>query len=141
MEIDRALHDKLVAHALAEQPNECCGIVAAKDGVATAVHHVTNVHNYPSAGYVMDGAEVIRLLSEIEDAGGELGAIYHSHPRTKPEPSQTDINLALAPDTKQPLWPGTLYIIIGFPDADKGAQVRTFQIDADGVEEVALSVV
>ena len=39
--------------------------------------------------------EQFRIQTAIEDAGHELGAIYHSHTRTAPMPSQTDINLAL----------------------------------------------
>ena len=35
----------------------------------------------------------------------EVGAIYHSHTRTEPVPSQTDINLAFYPEAT--------YIIVG----------------------------
>jgi [CysO sulfur-carrier protein]-S-L-cysteine hydrolase len=140
MNIARALYDEMVAHAIESQPNECCGMVATKDGAATRVYRVTNDYRHPPTGYVMNPKEVIGLLSEIEDQGWEFGATYHSHPRTAPKPSQTDINLALMPGTKAPLWPGTLYIIIGFPTRTQDAEVRAFQIDADGVEEVALSV-
>jgi [CysO sulfur-carrier protein]-S-L-cysteine hydrolase len=140
MNVDSALYDEMIAHAIESQPNECCGMVASKDGVAMRVYRVTNDYRHPPTGYVMNPKEVIGLLSEIEDQGWEFGATYHSHPRTAPQPSQTDINLALMPDTKAPLWPGTLYIIIGFPTRTQDAEVRAFQIDADGVEEVALSV-
>ena len=44
---------------------------------------------------MIDGAEQYRIQMEIEDAGLELGAIYHSHTRSEPYPSQTDINLAV----------------------------------------------
>ena len=44
-------------------------------------------------------------MTEIEDDGLELGAIYHSHTRSDPVPSQTDINLAFYPDS--------LYVIVG----------------------------
>jgi proteasome lid subunit RPN8/RPN11 len=137
MKIDRALYDELVAHALEEAPNECCGLVAAKDGVATRVYHATNIHASPLR-YEIDGLEIIHIHQEIEALGWELGAIYHSHTRSAPYPSQTDINLALVPDSRQPLWPGTIYIIIGVAAADP--QVKAYRIDAAGVEEVALSV-
>jgi proteasome lid subunit RPN8/RPN11 len=79
-----------------------------------------------------------RLLSEIEDAGWELGAIYHSHTRSAPYPSQTDINIAVPPELGEPLWPGTIYVILGVAGTDP--DVRGFRIDGDGVAEVALSV-
>ena len=57
--------------------------------------------------YEMDGMEQYRIQTAIEDAGHELGAIYHSHTRTAPFPSQTDINLAFYPEA--------LYVIVGSP--------------------------
>ena len=39
-------------------------------------------------------------MTAIEDRGDELGAIYHSHTRSEPYPSQTDVNFAAH-------WPGT----------------------------------
>jgi proteasome lid subunit RPN8/RPN11 len=66
--------------------------------------------------------------------------MYHSHPRTAAKPSQTDINTAVPPQLGKPLWPGTVYIIIGFPEGQDEPEVRAFEIDADGVAEVALSV-
>jgi proteasome lid subunit RPN8/RPN11 len=139
MEIGRALYEELVAHAVEDRPNECCGLVAAEDEVAKQVYRVKNAYKYPSAGYEM-GADAARFIVEIDDAGREVGAIYHSHPRTAAKPSETDINLAFVPKTTQPRWPGTLYIIIGFPDGRADPEVRAYRIDADGVEEVALSV-
>ena len=47
-----------------------------------------------------------RTLEAIEDAGGALGAIYHSHTRSEPYPSQTDINFAAG-------WPGVEWLIVG----------------------------
>jgi [CysO sulfur-carrier protein]-S-L-cysteine hydrolase len=137
MRIDRALYDELVAHALEDAPNECCGLVAAKDGAATRVFRATNVYASPLR-YEIDGLEISQIHGEIEDSGWELGAIYHSHTRSAPYPSQTDINLSVMPDSKLPLWPGTIYIIVGV--AEPEPQVRAFQIDGDGVQEVALSV-
>ena len=67
----------------------------------------------------------------IDDAGLELGAIYHSHTRTAPRPSQTDINFAK-------LWPGVLWIIVGL-DGDQ-AEVRTWRIDDGKVSDAELVV-
>jgi proteasome lid subunit RPN8/RPN11 len=67
--------------------------------------------------------------------------MYHSHPRTAAVPSQKDINEAVPPETNRPLWPDTIYVIIGFPNADDEPEVRGYRIDPGGVvSEVALSV-
>ncbi len=54
-----------------------------------------------------------RLLTEIEDAGDELGAIYHSHTRSEPYPSQTDVNFAAH-------WPGVEWLIVGLARRPRG---------------------
>jgi proteasome lid subunit RPN8/RPN11 len=81
---------------------------------------------------VIDPLELYRVHSEIEDAGLELGAIYHSHTRSEPYPSQTDINFAKG-------WPGVLWIIVGL--ADERPKVRTFAIAGGEVSETELEVV
>jgi [CysO sulfur-carrier protein]-S-L-cysteine hydrolase len=128
--IPRALLDQIVAQARDEAPNECCGIIAADDGMAVAAHPARNAAASPLR-YEMDGMEQYRIQTAIEDAGHELGAIYHSHTRTEPEPSQTDINLAFYPEA--------LYIIVGVkgPDDD----VRAWNIVDGQVTEAALEVV
>lgn len=130
VEIAPELLTQIVAHAQREAPNECCGVVAVEAGPlarAVSVHPATNTAASPLR-FEIDGLEVLRLIESIESSGGELGAIYHSHPRTAPEPSQTDINFAAG-------WPGVEWIIVGLEDPDT-PQVRSFLIDAGKVEEV-----
>jgi len=52
--IPRALLEQIVAQARDEAPNECCGIIAADDGVAVAVHPARNAASSPLR-YEMDG--------------------------------------------------------------------------------------
>jgi [CysO sulfur-carrier protein]-S-L-cysteine hydrolase len=137
LRVDRATFEEMVAHALAEAPGECCGLIAARDGVATRLYRTTNAHPNPRYAYSVDGRDLARALEQIEDAGWELGAIYHSHPHSEPIPSQTDINLAFV-DGVGPLWPGSLYIIIGL--ARDEPDVRAFRIDSPQPQEVELSV-
>jgi proteasome lid subunit RPN8/RPN11 len=128
MRIARQLYDEIVAHARDEAPNECCGMIASKDGEAVAVHRATNTARSPLR-YIMDGAEQARIQTAIEDDGLDLGAIYHSHTRSDPIPSQTDVNLARFGDTDLPAFPGTLYVIVGVKDP-AADDVRAWEIDA-----------
>ena len=50
MKISRDLYDELVAHARAEAPNECCGMIATLDGAAVAVHRAVNAAASPQIG-------------------------------------------------------------------------------------------
>lgn len=129
MRIARDLYDQMVAHARAEAPNECCGMVASRDGELVQVHPATNAAASPLR-YEIDGAEQYRIQMEIDDAGLDLGAIYHSHTRTAPYPSQTDINLAFYPDA--------LYVIVGL--AGGAADVRAYTIRDGQVAEADLAV-
>jgi len=127
--ISRQLADEIVAHARAEAPNECCGMIAARNGRAVAVHRARNAAASPLR-YEMDGMEQYRIQTAIEDAGLDLGAIYHSHTRSAPEPSQTDVNLAFYPET--------LYVIVGLKGAEP--EIRAWRIVDGAVSEAALEV-
>jgi len=129
MVIDAALLQEVVAHAREDAPNECCGMIASRDGEAQRVYRATNTAASPLR-YEIDGLEQYRIQNEIEDAGLDLGAIYHSHTRSAPYPSQTDINLAFYPDS--------LYIIVGL--AGDEPDVRAYRIADADVQEVGLEV-
>jgi proteasome lid subunit RPN8/RPN11 len=130
MRISRALYDEMVTHAQADAPNECCGMVATRDGEAVEVHRAENAAASPLR-YEIDGAEQYRIQMEIDDADLELGAIYHSHTRTAPYPSQTDINLAFYPDA--------VYLIVGVADP-AAPELRGYAIRNGEVTEAELVV-
>jgi [CysO sulfur-carrier protein]-S-L-cysteine hydrolase len=112
-------------------------MIASRAGVAIAVHRATNAAASPLR-YIIEPAEQYRITQEIEDEGLDLGLIYHSHTRSDPVPSQTDINLAKLGGTDLPAFPGTLYLIVGVKDADP--DVRTWSIVGDVVTQVDLQV-
>ncbi len=122
---------QIVAQARAEAPNECCGMVATQGGVAVAVHPARNAAASPLR-YEIEGMEQYRIQAAIEDAGQELGAIYHSHTRSDPLPSQTDINLAFYPDA--------VYLIVGVKDP-QADDVRAWHIRDGAVSAAPLEVV
>jgi len=123
------LRAQIVAHAVRDAPAECCGVVAVADGAAVAVHPLENLARSPLR-FEVDGLALHHLLTEIEDAGLTLGAIYHSHTRSAPYPSQTDINFAGG-------WPGVEWVIVG--TAADEPQVRSYLIDGARVTEVPVT--
>jgi len=120
----------MVDHAREEAPNECCGLVAAREGQAVEVYRATNIEASPLR-FQIDPQEQLRINDQIDEAGLDLAAIYHSHTRTEPRPSQTDINFAK-------LWPGVLWVIVGL--ADGKPEVQTWRIDDGQVAEAELIV-
>jgi proteasome lid subunit RPN8/RPN11 len=129
MIIPADMRDDLIAHAREDAPDECCGMIAESGGRAVALYRARNAAASPLR-YEIDGHEQYRIQMEIEDRGWELGAIYHSHTRSAPYPSQTDINLAFYPEA--------LYLIIGV--AGDEPQLRAFRIVDSEVHEVEIEV-
>jgi [CysO sulfur-carrier protein]-S-L-cysteine hydrolase len=132
VQIERALLDRIVAHARRDFPNECCGMIGMRDGAAVAVHEATNVAASPLR-FEVDGLEVHRTIETIESDGLEMGAIYHSHTRSDPYPSQTDVNFARG-------WPGVEWLIVGVPRDGGEPTIRSYRIDDGAIEEVEVQV-
>jgi [CysO sulfur-carrier protein]-S-L-cysteine hydrolase len=131
MNISQALVDEMVAHAREDLPNECCGMIGGRDGEATGVVRVVNSAASPLR-YEMDPQEQYNALKSIEDGGGELLGIYHSHTKSAAYPSQTDVNQAVA-------WPEQIYVIVSLADEDAPA-VRAYLLKDLRIADVALDV-
>ncbi|MDP4603027.1 MAG: M67 family metallopeptidase [Solirubrobacteraceae bacterium] len=131
MIIAPALLEQVVQHARLEAPNECCGLIAVTQGRAVSVHELENLAASPLR-FEVDGAKLAPLLFEIEEAG-QQAAIYHSHTRSDPYPSQTDVNFAR-------WWPGCEWLIIGLENAADPI-ARSFMIGDEGViEEIGVEI-
>jgi len=97
--IPAAVRSALVEHALADQPNEACGLVVLRDG--TAERYIAG-RNAAASPYRFE-LDVPPDTWFLEDDGYEL-AIFHSHLSSPPRPSRTDVeNIGL--------WGGKPYLI------------------------------
>jgi proteasome lid subunit RPN8/RPN11 len=129
MRITDEMRDEIVAHAKEEAPNECCGMIGARDGEAVTLYRARNAEASPLR-YVVDPRDQFRIMEEMDGRGEDLGAIYHSHTKSPAYPSQTDINLAEG-------WPDPLYVICSIVDGSS-PELRAFAIRDERVEEVEL---
>ncbi len=136
MKISKDLLDQLVGHTLEDPANEICGVVAVEAGgepgaaIAVGVHRAANLHASPLR-FEIEPMELFRLNEEIEDGARQIGGIYHSHVRSEPYPSQTDINYSRG-------WPGVEWIIVGLAAGEP--MVRSYLIDGGRVRDVPLQV-
>ena len=126
MRMTRDQWDELVAHAREDAPNECCGYMRIDDGHVGEVFRSTNGRASPY-GYELD-AESLLAANNLDWDGHGVG-IYHSHPKSPAEPSQTDINLA-----QYPHW---LSLIVSLADEPV---VRAWRIADGRVEEEEIVV-
>ena len=127
MQISRAQRDELFAHAREDAPNECCGYLRLSDGRVEEVFRAENVYSAPTR-FMLDDRSLF-AANELDDAGHGV-AIYHSHPRSSPEPSQTDINIAA--------YPHWLYLIVSL--AEDEPVVRAWRIADGRVDEEEILV-
>ena len=123
MVVPDEIRAQLVEHAREEAPNEACGLIAFRDGVAARYLPGENTLQSPYRFELKprDPADFF-----LEDEGYEL-AVFHSHPETAPKPSRTDIqNIGL--------WEGRPYVILGLASGALAA----WRIEDGGVESLPL---
>jgi proteasome lid subunit RPN8/RPN11 len=94
-----AVRQALAAHARDESPNEACGVVVVRDGVAE--RYVAG-RNAAASPYRFE-LDVPPETWFLEDEGYEL-AVFHSHLSSPPRPSRTDVE-------NVGLWAGRPYLI------------------------------
>ena len=122
MVISEAIRAELKAHAEEEAPNECCGVLVLRDGVAERYVRGRNALESPYR-YEL---EIHPDVWFLEDDGYEL-AVFHSHPVTEPRPSRTDRELS-------GLWAGKPFLIYGL----KFGELRAWTITQDDAVELPL---
>src|SRR5512142_1754302 len=78
--ITRELHDKIVAHARADHPDEACGVIAGPAGSDRPERFIAmmNAERSPTF-YRFDSAEQFRVWRDMDDNDEEPVVIYHSH--------------------------------------------------------------
>lgn len=108
---------EMAAHALEDAPNECCGIIAGKDGQAVRLYRARNAEASPYR-YKVDDRDLFRIYKECSENDWDFLAIYHSHTASEAYPSPTDVRLAF--------WPEAYYILISTKDPEP--VVRAFRI-------------
>jgi proteasome lid subunit RPN8/RPN11 len=127
--LTREQADELIAHAREDDPNECCGMIGGRDGAAVTIYRASNAEGSPLR-YNLDPSDQFRIMTEMEEKGEDLAAIYHSHTKSPAYPSQTDINLATYPDA--------LYLIVSLLEGEE--PIRGFEIRDGEVDEVELEI-
>jgi [CysO sulfur-carrier protein]-S-L-cysteine hydrolase len=131
LQLTRAMVDAVVAHARRDHPDECCGVLAGRDGVPTRVVAMQNAERSPT-GFAFDSGEQLRVWREIDDADEEVLVVYHSHTATEAYPSRTDVRWSANT-------PGCSWLLVSTRDPDE-VELRSFRIDGAVVTEEELVV-
>lgn len=132
MHLPLVLYEQMLAHASSCAPQEACGLVGGRGDRAERFFPTSNGADDPVRRYDIPARELIRVMREIDAAGLELLAIFHSHPATEAYPSATDIRLAYYPDA--------FYLIMSLADPERPV-LRAFRIIDGAVGESPLQIV
>jgi proteasome lid subunit RPN8/RPN11 len=116
--------DEMIEHAVQENPNECCGILAGKDGLISALYRVRNSTPSPYR-YVMDPKDQMNVMKESDELGLDLMAFYHSHTHSPAYPSETDTRMAVESG-----WVDFCYVLVSLEKQEP--EVRFYMVDAKG---------
>jgi proteasome lid subunit RPN8/RPN11 len=127
-----------VAHAVAELPNEACGVIAGEDGRPVRVYAMRNAEESPMV-YQFDDREQLEVFKEVELKGWGLLGFFHSHTHTEAYPSPTDVARAVWTDPSSgeaaEAYPGTAYLILSLRDRDR-PELRAFRFQGrEPIEE------
>jgi len=133
LRIPVSLAQEIIEHARAETPDECCGIMAGKDGVVQRIWRTVNIDHSP-VKYTIDPRQMTDAFQEADKAGLEVLGFYHSHTQTEAYPSPTDVRLAPPSDLF-----GYLYVIVSLQEPERPV-LRCFSIAERKVQETGLDV-
>ncbi len=116
LRLPRTFHDRMIAHARSELPNECCGLLAGRVvpdapatplGVVEAIYPLVNELASP-VEYRSAPRSMFDAVRDMREKRLDILAVYHSHPTSRPVPSRKDLD--------QSFGPGIVNLIISLAD-------------------------
>ncbi len=122
MVVPAATRRELAAHAEDALPNEACGLIVLRDGVA---ERYIRGRNRAESPYRFE-LDVDPDAWFLEDDGFEL-AVFHSHVSAPARPSRTDVE-------NVGLWSGRPYVIYSLA----GDELAAWRIDDGRIEPLPL---
>ena len=123
---------EILNHARSNPVEECCGLLAGRDGAIAQAFPAQNVADHPASTYEIAPKELFRTIREIRAAGLELLGIYHSHPKGDNQPSPRDVERAYYPEAA--------YFILS-PRADAPEPIQAYSIRDGRWIELTIQIV
>jgi len=128
--IERGIFDRLLAEARANPELECCGLLAGRNGVISAVLPAKNALQSARA-YEINPQELFTLFRHMRSDALEHLGIYHSHPQGQNSPSPIDLERAFYPEVA--------YLIIS-PHPAASRPIRAFTIIERQARELSVRI-
>jgi proteasome lid subunit RPN8/RPN11 len=129
--IARAVLSDMAAHAAAEAPRECCGLLVGSDERVAASVRTVNLE--PGvARFRVDPAAHFALIKRLRGSDLAIVGAYHSHVRSPAVPSATDLAEAVSDDF--------LCVIVSLADPNRPV-TRAYRMTAVGAKELEVCIV
>lgn len=120
LRLESGVAEAIRRHGVATYPDECCGALIGRNGVALSAYALPNTtEEGPRRRFRVLPQDYRDAERQASAAGAELLGFYHSHPDHPARPSQYDLDHA---------WPHFSYVIVsiraGAPEAMTSWRLR-----------------
>lgn len=135
MRVPQRVLDAIAAHARRESPRECCGLLIGDNARIHEAVPTANAAGDPVRRYAISPVDYFaqirrcRALAEQRGAPLEVVGAYHSHPRSAPRPSPTDL---------QDAFEGFLFVIAGPVDGSEPFTLQAYRLVQGSFQPVPL---
>lgn len=119
---------QIADHAQADYPNEVCGLLAGNGHHIYKAIPAKNIADQPATEYLADPYDQLQALKLLDGEGLEWIGVYHSHPKSPPIVSPTDIENS----TDAQL----IHVIVSLQHTKP--QLKAWRIDEDHIEAIDL---
>jgi proteasome lid subunit RPN8/RPN11 len=116
----------IVAHARAEAPRECCGMLIGAGTSVTEAAPARNIADGPTR-FLIDPQDHIDAIRRARELGLDVLGFYHSHPHSRAVPSETD--------RAEASYPNHLFVIVGLEH--EPPEIRCFRLTHGNFLELA----
>lgn len=89
MNVRRDVLAAIVAHAVEEWPNECCGLLLGADELVDEAVRARNERRSPTR-FLIHAEDHLKALRLARSTRRRIIGAYHSHPKGPSHPSETD---------------------------------------------------
>lgn len=133
--ITRQDYDRILQHALAERPDEACGLIAGvdrEDGVREIKHvYLLTNTDHSNEHFTLDPKEQLAAVKDMRANGWKPLGNWHSHPESPSRPSEEDKRLAYDPKAS--------YLILSLMD-ESAPVLNSFHVEQGEVTREELEI-